>query len=217
MAAITIDGYSRALRQDEVINDNTKIQLDEARKLAETNATKYFNTETGKLEFETKLKSRITSLAEKYDARKQLEGDLKTATGEAKKALETKSKELDSNIKKAIDDISKSDISDIFKSFIEKYYQFLSGLSLDQIVAVFNLLIDFTLGYSLFTLASLFMGEHVIDYFKLANKYPKLASLIRLKITLNKHLKMFNLSFFIIFLLAGIVGNLYMFLLKYFV
>jgi hypothetical protein len=124
---------------------------------------------------------------------------------------------LDSNIKKAIDDISKSDISDIFKSFIEKYYQFLSGLSLDQIVAVFNLLIDFTLGYSLFTLASLFMGEHVIDYFKLANKYPKLASLIRLKITLNKHLKMFNLSFFIIFLLAGIVGNLYMFLLKYFV
>jgi hypothetical protein len=51
MAAITIDGYRRALRQDEVINDNTKIQLDEARKSAETNATKYFNTETGKLEF----------------------------------------------------------------------------------------------------------------------------------------------------------------------
>jgi hypothetical protein len=217
LAAMAVDGYRRTLINDGVINTETKIQLEKAKELAKAANEKYLNTAEGKVEFETKVKARIASLEENYNERKDVENKLKTATGEAKDKLEEKSKELDNKIKDSIKDISNSDLSDIFTKFIEKYYQFLNGLSLDQIVAFFNLIIDFSLGFSLYTLASLFMGEHIIDYFKLEIKFPKLASLIRLRININKHLKMFNLGIFILFLLAGIVGNIYMFLLKYFV
>lgn len=216
LAAMTVDSYRRTLINEGVINNETQIQLAKAKETAEELRKKYFESESGRAELNTHIKSRIAELADNYDNKKKNDQLLEKATGEAKKKLSAKSEELDKKIIYSIEKRSKSDLSGIFIKLIEKYHQFLEGLTLDQIVAFFNLIIDFSLCYSLFTMASLFMGEHIIDYFKLDKKYPRLASLIRLKININKHLKMFNLGIFILFLLAGIAGNLYMFLLKYF-
>lgn len=217
LAAISVDSYRRTLKNDGVINNKTQVELEEAKERANAAERRFNETAEGKVEYETIVQSRIASLKENFEERRIVESQLETATGEAKKYLVEKSKKLEKKIEDNIDDLVKSDLSDIFKNTIDNYYKFLDGLTLDQTVAFFNLIIDFSLGYSLFTIASLFMGEHIIDYFKLDIKYPKLASLIRLKININKHLKMFNLGIFILFLLAGIVGNIYMFLLKYFI
>lgn len=45
------------------------------------------------LEFETKVKSKIASLAVNYEERKAVDAQLKTAKGEAKNKLEEKSKD----------------------------------------------------------------------------------------------------------------------------
>lgn len=189
----------------------------EAIKLAKEFEQQMLNSEEKKLNFETGVKVKIDQVKTMRNDKVEVDKSSNTATAEAKNNLEAKSIELSKNIKDTIDDIVKSDLSSIFKDIYTKYSQFLEGLSLDQIVAIFNLIIDCTLSFSLFSLISLFMGEHLIDYFKLEKNYPSLANLIRLKIQLNKHLRMYNLGFLILFLIFGIFGNLYMFLLNYFV
>lgn len=41
---MTVDSYRRALRNDGVINNETKVQLAEAKEFAWQNEVKYFNT-----------------------------------------------------------------------------------------------------------------------------------------------------------------------------
>ena len=65
----------------------------------------------------------------------------------------------------------------------------MNNLSSLQLLAVFNLSMDVMLVSSGLTVLSLLIGDHLIIYFKLEERYPKLAKLIRLKTTLNKYYK----------------------------
>lgn len=83
------------------------------------------------------------------------------------------SKELDeiSKVIKAEDsEIVKSDLSGPIKDFIESYQNFLSVLSADQIVAVFNLIILTSILMTLFSLSVLLVGDYLIDKLKLEIK-----------------------------------------------
>lgn len=215
-AFMAADGYRIQLRADGVLNSQTAVKLVDAQKACAEFEAQTKTSEALRLKQDLFIKGKGTQLKENLDALKKVEDDLVNSTGEAKIHLEAKKKELDKKVNDTLDDILKSDLSAVFKGMYEKYALFLDGLSLDQIVAVFNLIIDLTLSISIFSILSLFMSEFLIDYFNLEKNFPSLAQLIRLRKKLNNHLKVYNLAFFIFFLALGVFGNLYMFLLNYF-
>lgn len=108
-------------------------------------------------------------------------------------------------------DITKSDLSELFNNLIENYRFFLSTLSSEQIVIVFNIIGYIALMSSLTTLVSLLIGDQIIKSLNLETKYPKLAKYIQLKQTVNKYSLRFYIVLFYIELLILISVNIFMF------
>jgi ASC-1-like (ASCH) protein len=92
-------------------------------------------------------------------------------------------------------DIGKSDISDIFFNFIDNYRDFLSTLSSEQLVIVFNIIGYITLLFTLISITSILIGDQLINIFKLEAKFPKLAKYIKFKQTLSKYSLRFNIVY----------------------
>lgn len=120
------------------------------------------------------------------------------------------------NLKSDLDSTIKSDVLGFISNIMENYSNWLATLSTDKIVAVFNIIIDSVLLVNLFSVISLLMGEHLIEFFKLDVRYPKLAKLIRLKNTVSKYYKTMYLVLYLLFLTFGILGNMFMLFIEYF-
>jgi hypothetical protein len=112
--------------------------------------------------------------------------------------------------------IVKSDLSDLFNNLIDNYREFLSTLSSEQMVIVFNLLGYIMLLFTLTSITTLLIGDQLIKNFKLDTNYPKLAKYIKLKQTLNKYYLRFYIVLFYILLLLLISINIFMFSFEYF-
>ena len=99
--------------------------------------------------------------------------------------------------------VKKSDISDWFSDFIEKYRRrrFLNNLSLDQIVALFNIICDIMVLMALTSISILLIGDYLIKNFNLESKYPRLYKYIKFRENLNKY----YLKFYIILLYVIII------------
>jgi tetratricopeptide (TPR) repeat protein len=113
-------------------------------------------------------------------------------------------------------DIVKSDLSELFNNLIDNYREFLSTLSSEQMVIVFNISGYIMLLFTLTSITTLLIGDQLIIFFKVESKYPKLAKYIKLKQTLNKHYLRFYIVLFYILLLLLISINIFMFSLEYF-
>jgi hypothetical protein len=148
------------------------------------------------------LKSNIKYYKEMYD--------------EVEKKQDLVIKEIQSLSNTNDPDIVKSDLSDLFNNLIDNYREFLSTLSSEQMVIVFNILGYIMLLFTLNSITTLLIGDQLIKILKLETKYPKLAKYIKLKQTLNKHYLRFYIVLFYILLLLFISGNIYMFSLEYF-
>jgi hypothetical protein len=83
--------------------------------------------------------------------------------------------------------IVKSDLSDLFNNLIDNINGFLSTLSSDQLVIVFNLSGYIMLFFTVTSITTILIGDQLINIFKLEIRYPKLAKYIKFKQTLNKH------------------------------
>ena len=112
--------------------------------------------------------------------------------------------------------IVKSDFSDLFNNLIDNYKEFLSTLTSEQMVIVFNILGYIMLLITLTSITTLLIGDQLINILKLEIRYPKLAKYIKLKQTINKHYLRFYIALFYILLLLLIFINIYMFSLEYF-
>lgn len=108
-------------------------------------------------------------------------------------------------------DIVKSDISDFFFNLIDNYRFFLSTLSSEQMVIVFNLLGYMLLMSTLSTIVSILIGDQIINNLNLEKNYPKLAKYIKYKQTLNKYSLRFNIVFFYFLLILLMSVNIFMF------
>jgi len=122
-----------------------------------------------------------------------------------------------SYVKEIQETINKSDVFGFLSDFIEKYKSFVDQLSLEQLVALFNIIGYGMILGTLISITTLLIGDYLIDKFKIETKYPKLSKYIRIKQTLNKHYLMFYIIMFYIIVIVFIIVNVYMLLIKYFV
>jgi hypothetical protein len=111
--------------------------------------------------------------------------------------------------------IVKSDLFELFNNFIDNYRDFLSTLTSDQMIMVFNICGYIMLLNTLNSITFILLGDQIINWLKLEIKYPKLAKFIKFKQILNKHSLRFNIVLFYILILSLIATNFYMFLYDY--
>lgn len=123
----------------------------------------------------------------------------------------------DSYVKELQDSINKSDIFSSFSEILDLYRSFVDQLSLEQLVALFNIIGFGMVLVTLISITTLLIGDYLIEKFKLDIKYPKLYKFIKLKQSLNKHYLMFYMTVFYVIVISFIIINIYMLLLKYFV
>ena len=88
-------------------------------------------------------------------------------------------------------------------------------LSLEQLVALFNIIGYTAILMTLISLSSLTIGDYLIEKLNLESKYPKLSKLIKLKQNLNKHYLMFYTIMLYIISILCILANIYILILKY--
>jgi hypothetical protein len=112
--------------------------------------------------------------------------------------------------------IVKSDLSELFNNLIDNYTAFLSTLSSEQMVIVFNLIGYSSLLINVTSITTLLIGDQLINSLKLEIRYPKFAKYIKLKQTLNKHYLRFYIALFYIQLFLLISINIWMFFIEYF-
>jgi hypothetical protein len=110
----------------------------------------------------------------------------------------------------------KSDLSDLFNSLIDNYKDFLSTLTSEQMVIVFNIIGYISLLITLSSITYILLGDQIINILKLESKYPKLAKYIKFKQTLNKYYLRFYIILFYILILLLISVNIFMFSFEYF-
>ncbi len=106
-------------------------------------------------------------------------------------------------------------MSELFNNFIDNISNFLSTLTSDQLVMVFNITGYTMLLSTLNTITIILLGDQIINWLKLEIKYPKLAKFIKFKQILNKHSLRFNIVLFYILILSLIAINVHMFLYDY--
>lgn len=123
----------------------------------------------------------------------------------------------DGLIKEVTDNINVSDISSMFTDFINNYSYFVDSLSVDQLVALCNILGNYIIFQLFIGLAFVLIGDYTITIFKLDTRYPKLAQFIKMKEKLNKKYLIGYFIIIFIFLILIFIANIYMFTLKYFV
>lgn len=109
-----------------------------------------------------------------------------------------------------IDKIRQKDIFDGFWDFLENYKVFLDTLSLDQKVALINLIGYITLLSSSISIVLILGANYIINRLNLESKFPWLNRFIRVREKVSSiTLKLYILSFFlVIFIYLGL--NIYM-------
>jgi len=112
-------------------------------------------------------------------------------------------------------DILKSDLSEYIFNLIDLLKDYVSILSSEQLVILFNLS-GYILLFMIFTtIAILLIGNDLINYYELELKFPKLARYIQFQLKLRK----FYLKFYILYLYFVILVffslNIFMFLYDY--
>ena len=113
-------------------------------------------------------------------------------------------------------DVLKSDLSEYFTNLIEILKDYISILSSEQLVILFNLS-GYVLLFMIFTsITILLIGNDLINYYQLEFKFPKLAKYIQFQLRLrNLYLKLYILYLYFVILIFFSI-NIFMFFYNYF-
>ena len=194
--------YSDELWEKSVINENLLYQYGIKKEIAQKaldDASQNFNTLTERIEALQKQQSESA-----WDKVSQSVGDTKADLDKVKeyfdKILNTPSGSDNSSSFWGIDDINQ---------IMSNYQAFLDNLTLDQKYAVIHILLSIIIFLSLFNIIGLYLGDELIKFLKLEEKYPKIAKYIRLRRRFITYNIIFD-SLIILLALIVIVGfNLY--------
>lgn len=235
LGAITVDSYKRQVySHQQEISDITKISTEAINKMQQELWGEKFASSTFKTKLQanscrideveqviTDVKDQINALSQKLNNNNLPSHETADNINLMKTYLCQELQKLESTktnyVKELQETINKSDIFGFFSDFIEKYKTFIDHLSLEQLVALFNIIGYSMILLTLISITTLLIGDYLIEKLKLDIKYPKLAKYIRFKQSLNKHYLMFYMIMFYIIVLLFIIVNIYMLLLKYFV
>nr|YP_010130265.1 hypothetical protein KQ422_mgp033 [Clavaria fumosa]QPZ51167.1 hypothetical protein [Clavaria fumosa] len=94
----------------------------------------------------------------------------------------------------------KNDYINQFNVLIEKYKDFLSTLSVEQIAAIVNILGYIIIISSIISIAAVLYGDFLIRYFKLEERFPKLAVFISIRRKFQRYY--LNYNFIVILLIS---------------
>lgn len=110
---------------------------------------------------------------------------------------------------KCAEESKKSDFSEMLFDFINNYQAYLATITLDQKVAIMNLIGLYTIFSTTISILMILLGNEIILWLNLEIKYPKLAKFLRVRAKVSQFvLKLhFVLYFFTLLLYAGL--NLY--------
>ncbi len=108
--------------------------------------------------------------------------------------------------------ISKSkilpDISNL-TDFMTAYYKFLDSLSICQEAVFLNILVFIMLIIIVFNLSAVFFGNEIIKYFKLEQKYPKLAIFFKIRATFQRYYLFWNIILIFVLCFISILISLF--------
>jgi hypothetical protein len=204
LAVATLDGYRRTINND-ILNKAKE----------EINKEKATLTELQKeiLEKDIDLKAKETNLDIKVstlkDAVSEYEQSIKKRDDNPNEYNKLMADADKTKLDKAINDLVKSDLFEIFKNIYDRYLEFLSTLSADKIVAMFNIIMNGLILSSFFTVLSILLSEQLINRFTFLEKYPRILKLLRLRIFINKKINKFYLIIHFILIIFAVLGNIY--------
>lgn len=162
--------------------DNSKVyhhleNCIEASNLAIKNLNKLF--EKGKELTETNLPESESSIANTLikHYREEINNSINKAISENKEANDI--------FNKINESISKSNFN--VQNIITDVKNYISSLPFEQVVALSNLLLSFTILLSLISMMAIFYGDILINNFKIEERFPKIARFIQLRRKLQKY------------------------------
>ena len=112
-----------------------------------------------------------------------------------------------------ISEMKKSDISEVLAFAYENYVEFVSNLTPDKLVCLFNMIVNGLLLTSFTTVLSIMLSDSIINRITFLEKYPRLLKLLRLRNNISRKVSKFYLLFHLILILAGLILNIFMFFL----
>lgn len=97
----------------------------------------------------------------------------------------------------------------VFNLNLDSFYVYLNSLSLFELSALYHLIVLTVICINLLNILSVVLGNEMIKYFKLEERFPKLAVFLRLRLKFQKYYLI--LSFFLIFFIsfASILMNIF--------
>ena len=213
-----------ALRQAQLAERNEKRykeSLKQQQADGESARVNALDKEIQEEEFKNNLKIHVKNLEDKTVEVDKIQGKLDNSQTASDKEYYTKELNKASKEKQEMSDelnqkILKSDISEIFMQIGDKYQSFLETLSSVQISAIINLTFDYLLFSSAFTVLSLFLGDHLIDKFKLEENFPRLAKIIRIRSKINMYYKNIYIIIHFALIFLAVLGNIFLFFMTYF-
>lgn len=242
--AITIDTYAKSLREDLITkkqNLNTLESLHDLQKVVTELSDKNIESDvvlTGvksTVEASRSSLDRVTTDIDKYqesaEKLKSLVADSNPNSDAIRAAAEEFFKNhenVGSSAQKAsanLTELSKilSDVKNNFMSpldsiseLIIKYKSWLETLTLEQMGAIINILLLFSLWVSLLNLLAIVAGDRIIAYFNLEIRLPWAARLFSLRKTVQKYSFIWNFIFIILIFMSLFIFNLFVLTKNYY-
>lgn len=120
-----------------------------------------------------------------------------------------------SEITKYIHDLEKSSTFDWAWDLIEQYKEFTLTLSLEQLVALYNLIGYFMIWSALSSICLILVGDSIIKKLNLEVKLPKLARILQTRARLTKAYLKFYVFLLFILIFINVSVNIYMFVIAF--
>jgi len=161
----------------------------------------------------TKVKTNTDTLSNSYTEYNKIKSDsllnkLTESTDETVNSMNILGDSL-SKLKNILKDDSNNFIPFDFSNFTSDYQQFLDHLTQNQKFALIHILLSIIIFISLLNMVGLYLGDRIIIYFKLEDKYPRLAKIIQLRRKVLTYYFLLD-SLFIVLALIVIIGfNIY--------
>jgi len=216
LGAMTVDGYRRTVLSDNVTKryENATKELESTNTKLDNLYSELIEKKQNVSMLDTKdvaIRSRIEELLESF--RKSIErikeyrenaneshnnqSIIEAIQKEAEKIVERISCEIEeltvTKIRKSVEledilkNISNDSNNQLLDNFIENWNSLLSNLSTAQMGALGHILLAIGIYYSAVNIATAFYGDKLIVYFKLEDKYPRLAKWIRYRRTYQQY------------------------------
>ena len=121
---------------------------------------------------------------------------------------EKANKEISQAIKNLLDYMDKGSNKLLSNINLEGFYSYLNSLSLVEISALFHIFVLSVILLLLLNVLTVVLGNEIINFFKIEEKFPKLIGVLRLRMKFQKYYLILNFSLIFILAMASILIDL---------